>query len=77
MDDARVSILLQHIMRNTTINRLDFSHCEIGDQGALAIGKLLTVHPALKELILCNNKIGTIHWQNLVSMQMEVSERLK
>jgi Ran GTPase-activating protein (RanGAP) involved in mRNA processing and transport len=77
LDDAGVTLLLQHIIRNTTINRLDFSHCNIGDQGALAIGKLLTVHPTLKELILCNNKIGKIHWQNLDSMQIKVSKRLK
>lgn len=60
MDDGLVTILLQYIVENSTITRLDFSHCNIGDQGALAIGKLLTVHPALKELVLCNNKIGKI-----------------
>jgi hypothetical protein len=52
--------MLQYILKNSTITRLDFSHCNIGDHGALAIGKLLTVHPALKELVLCNNKIGKI-----------------
>jgi Ran GTPase-activating protein (RanGAP) involved in mRNA processing and transport len=77
LDDAGVTILMQHIIKNTTINRLDFSHCKIGDQGALAVGKLLTVHPTLKELVLCNNKIGKIQSQNLVSMQIKVSKRLK
>jgi hypothetical protein len=66
LDDAGVTILLQHIMKNTTIIRLDFSHCNIGDQGALAVGKLLIVHPTLKELLLCNNKIGKIHRQNFI-----------
>ncbi|XP_023705077.1 dynein regulatory complex subunit 5 [Cryptotermes secundus] len=77
LDDARVSILLQHIMRNTTINRLDFSHCEIGDQGALAIGKLLTVHPALEELILCNNKIGAAGANGLACALSHIASPLK
>lgn len=60
MDEGLLTILLQYIEKNSTITRLDLSHCNIGDQGALTIGKLLTVHPALKELVLCNNKIGKI-----------------
>jgi hypothetical protein len=52
------------MVKNMTITRLDFSHCQIGDDGALAIGKLLNVHPALKELVLCNNNIGKTQWQN-------------
>jgi hypothetical protein len=48
------------MVKNTTIKRVDFSHCSIGDNGALAIGKLLIVQPTLKELVLCNNKIGKI-----------------
>jgi hypothetical protein len=48
------------MIKNTTITRLDLSHCNIGDCGAVAVGRLLTVHPTLKELVLCNNKIGEI-----------------
>jgi len=64
LDGSLVTILLEDMVKNMTITRLDFSHCQIGDDGALAIGKLLNVHPALKELVLCNNNIGKTQWQN-------------
>ena len=58
LGDTHIALLMQHVAKNSTITRLDFSHCRIGDSGALAIGKVLTVHSALRELVLCNNKIG-------------------
>jgi hypothetical protein len=58
LDDTLVTILLQHLVKYTTITRVDFSHCSTGDNGTLTMGKLLIVQPTLKELVLCNNKIG-------------------
>ncbi|KAJ9578249.1 hypothetical protein L9F63_005519, partial [Diploptera punctata] len=55
--DTHVAVLMQHVVKNSNITKLDFSHCRIGDTGALAIGKVLTIHPMLEELVLCNNLI--------------------
>ncbi|XP_069684796.1 dynein regulatory complex subunit 5-like isoform X1 [Periplaneta americana] len=60
LDNEKVSVLLRHMIENASITRLDFSHCQISDNGALAIGKLVSVHPTLKEVVLRNNAIGPI-----------------
>ncbi|KDR15318.1 T-complex-associated testis-expressed protein 1 [Zootermopsis nevadensis] len=77
LDDTLVTILLQHMVKNTTITRVDFSHCNIGDNGALAIGKLLIFQPTLKELVLCNNKIGAAGASGLASALTHRSSPLK
>ncbi|PSN49122.1 T-complex-associated testis-expressed protein 1 [Blattella germanica] len=40
LDDLRVANLMQYIVKNTTITRLDFSHCRIADSGAKGVGGL-------------------------------------
>ncbi|XP_049767567.1 dynein regulatory complex subunit 5 [Schistocerca cancellata] len=59
LDDIRLAALLQHLVNNKTLIELDFSHCLVGDAGAMALGKLLQSHPTLNILNLCNNMIGS------------------
>lgn len=40
---------------------LDFSHCKIRDEGALALVELLKENANIKHLILVNNKVGTLY----------------
>ncbi|XP_067000545.1 dynein regulatory complex subunit 5 [Anabrus simplex] len=58
LDDPRACAILKHLAKNKTLLELDFSHCKVSDNGALAVGKIITVHPTLKRINLCNNKIG-------------------
>lgn len=60
LEDQHVRLLMQGLVKNQTIEELDLSHCLIGDQGALCIARVLCVHPKLKILNLCNNRIETL-----------------
>lgn len=57
LEDEHVQALMQGLVKNKTIEELDLSHCVIGDHGALCIAKVLSVHPKIEKLILCNNQI--------------------
>lgn len=60
MDDYRVTALLQGLVTNVSLIELDFSHCIIGNEGAKAIGEILTVHPTIQRVELTNNLIGPL-----------------
>lgn len=51
--------LIRALMKNQTLAELDLSYCEIQDDGALCVAKLMTVHPLLEVLKLMYNKIKT------------------
>lgn len=55
--DEQIQALMQGLVKNKTIEELDLSHCVIGDHGALCIAKVVSVHPTLLKLILCDNQI--------------------
>lgn len=57
LQDEQVQALMQGLIKNKTIEELDLSHCVIGDHGALCIAKVLSVHPNIEKLILCDNQI--------------------
>ncbi|KAK5650444.1 hypothetical protein RI129_001473 [Pyrocoelia pectoralis] len=52
--------LVQGLLKNSTLIELDLSYCEIQDEGALCVAKLMTVHPVLEIVKLINNKIKKI-----------------
>lgn len=49
--------LVQNLIKNNTITKLDLSNCSLGDDGALCVAKLLMNHPTLQDLSLANNNI--------------------
>ncbi|KAJ8976667.1 hypothetical protein NQ317_004685 [Molorchus minor] len=49
--------LMQGLIFNQTLTELDLSNCQIDDEGALCVAKLLGSHPTLKILNLSNNCI--------------------
>lgn len=57
LGDEHVQLLMQGLIKNKTIALLDLSHCTIGDFGALCIAKVVSVHPKLEWLLLCDNQI--------------------
>lgn len=57
LEDEQVQALMQGLVKNKTLEEMDLSHCVIGDHGALCIAKVLSVHPLLQKLILCDNRI--------------------
>lgn len=59
LKDEQVQALMQGLIKNKTLQELDLSHCVIGDHGALCIARVLTQHPTLTKLILCDNQIKT------------------
>ncbi|XP_046382493.1 dynein regulatory complex subunit 5 isoform X2 [Ischnura elegans] len=59
IDDARLIILLQSIINGVKqLEILDVAHNRISNDGAHGLANLMTCHPNLKELWLCNNLIG-------------------
>lgn len=65
MEYLHCQALMQNLIKNCTIVELDLSHCEIGDQGALCVAKVLRSHPTLKILNLSNNNIKEVGAQGL------------
>ncbi|CAH1374531.1 dynein regulatory complex subunit 5-like [Tenebrio molitor] len=65
LEDQHIRVLMQGFIKNETVEELDLSHCHIGDQGALCIAKILCVHPKLRILNLCNNKIERLGCEGL------------
>lgn len=57
LQDEQLQALMQGLIKNKTIEELDLSHCVIGDHGALCIAKVLSVHPKIEKLLLCDNQI--------------------
>ncbi|KAJ8962336.1 hypothetical protein NQ318_018318 [Aromia moschata] len=57
--------LMKELIVNQTLVELDLSNCQIGDDGALCVAKVLGVHPTLKVLNLSNNLIGQIGAESL------------
>lgn len=49
---------MRHLEVHPTLRIIDFSHCKIGDDGALAIAAVLMKNPTIDTLNLTNNKIG-------------------
>ncbi|XP_031348193.1 dynein regulatory complex subunit 5-like [Photinus pyralis] len=49
--------LIQGLMKNRTLAELDLSYCEIQNEGALCVAKLMIVHPVLEVVKLMYNKI--------------------
>ncbi|KAK4883284.1 hypothetical protein RN001_006603 [Aquatica leii] len=60
MEDSQCRALLRGCITNNTLIELDLSHCAIGDQGALCVAKLMTVHPTLETVKLNDNKIQQV-----------------
>lgn len=58
VDCKKVTVWVKALLKNETLKVLDFSHCKIADEGVLAIGKLILIHPTLSKIILKNNNIG-------------------
>ena len=50
--------LAEALRRNAHLVSLDLAHCEIGDEGAVAIGNALRSNTVLRELRLQGNGIG-------------------
>ncbi|XP_044258973.1 dynein regulatory complex subunit 5-like [Tribolium madens] len=65
LEDQHVRVLMHGLIKNETLEELDLSHCIIGNQGALCIAKVLCVHPKLRSLNLCDNKIGQLGCEGL------------
>lgn len=65
-------VLMQNLIKNRTLVELDLSHCEIGDQGALCVAKVLRGHPTLKILNLANNNIRQIGAEGLGFILIQV-----
>ncbi|RZC36889.1 hypothetical protein BDFB_004457 [Asbolus verrucosus] len=65
LEDAHARALMQGFIKNETVEELDLSHCLIGDQGALCIAKVLCVHPKLRILNLCDNRIERLGCEGL------------
>lgn len=59
LGDEQIQALMQGLVKNKTLDELDLSHCVIGDHGALCIAKVLSVHPTLSKLTLCDNQVKT------------------
>lgn len=59
LHNEQIQALMQGLIKNKTIEELDLSHCVIEDHGALCIAKVLSIHPALTKLNLCDNQIKT------------------
>ncbi|KAK5852792.1 hypothetical protein PBY51_006632 [Eleginops maclovinus] len=57
MEDKKCRLLVKYLLDHPSLRELDFSHNLIGDKGARAIGKLLTMSN-LETLNLCDNNIG-------------------
>ncbi|XP_018331268.1 dynein regulatory complex subunit 5-like, partial [Agrilus planipennis] len=58
IDCVKIKMLVESLMKNKNLKSLDFSHCEIADEGALTICKLIKKHPTLNKIVLTNNNIG-------------------
>ncbi|XP_059213160.1 dynein regulatory complex subunit 5 isoform X2 [Centropristis striata] len=56
IEDKKCRLLVKWLLDHPSLRTLDFSHNVIGDQGARAIGKLLT-RSQLETLNLCDNNI--------------------
>ncbi|KAM4522018.1 dynein regulatory complex subunit 5 [Odontesthes bonariensis] len=57
VDDKKCRLLVKHLLDHPSLRQLDFSHNQIGDSGARAIGKLLT-RSNLEVLNMCDNRIS-------------------
>lgn len=71
--DRHIQVLMHSLIKNTTLIELDLSHCCIGDQGALCIAKVMTIHPTLEILKLADNQIKTIGGQGIGFALLEES----
>lgn len=56
VDDEKCCMLVSQLLDHPSLQELDFSHNQISDRGARAIGKLLN-RSQLKRLVVCNNQI--------------------
>lgn len=65
LSDSHCQALLQGLIKTKNLFELDLSHCEIGDEGALCVAKVMMEHPTLAKIKLNNNKIRTIGGQGL------------
>lgn len=60
LENGHVQALAQGLIKNKTLKELDLSHCKIEDHGALCVAKLISEHPTIEILNLCDNKIGGV-----------------
>lgn len=60
MNCQRVKYILRGLSDNSNLETLDFSHCKIGDEGALSVAKFISKHDKLRNLILVDNVFGKI-----------------
>lgn len=58
MNCQRVKYVLRGLTNNFNLETLDFSHCKIGDDGALTISKFISKRDKLRNLILADNVFG-------------------
>ncbi|XP_013166436.1 PREDICTED: T-complex-associated testis-expressed protein 1-like [Papilio xuthus] len=58
MDCQRVKYILRGLSDNSNLETLDFSHCKIGDEGALSVAKFVSKHDKLRNLVLVDNVFG-------------------
>ncbi|KAF5308657.1 hypothetical protein FQR65_LT06118 [Abscondita terminalis] len=65
LGDGHCRELMKSCLSNQVLTELDLSHCAIGDQGALCVAKLITVHPNLRILKLNDNNIGKIGMEGI------------
>ncbi|RZC32807.1 NLRC3-like [Asbolus verrucosus] len=57
IDDEKTIILLKSLLKHEDLQILDFSHCQISDDGAVALSKF-SLQNTMTDLILANNEIG-------------------
>ncbi|CAH2234076.1 dynein regulatory complex subunit 5 [Pararge aegeria] len=68
MNCQRVKYILRGLTDNFNIETLDFSHCKIGDDGALTIAKFISKRDKLRSLILADNLFGPVGLENISSV---------
>lgn len=59
IDDKCLQKIVQKLIKNEVLVELDFSYCNIGDNGAKYLAHLMMVHESLKTLNLRGNNIAT------------------
>ncbi|XP_045761608.1 dynein regulatory complex subunit 5 [Maniola jurtina] len=68
MNCQRVKYILRGLTNNFNLETLDFSHCKIGDDGAVIISKFITKRDKLRSLILADNVFGSLGLENISSV---------
>ncbi|XP_034840836.1 uncharacterized protein [Maniola hyperantus] len=68
MNCQRVKYILRGLTNNFNLETLDFSHCKIGDDGAVTLSKFITKRDKLRSLILADNVFGSLGLENISSV---------